>query len=372
MVYRCVVIFCVIWRTWSSTITWTVPSSVMAAKRADTQTTIVLVRSPVSWPEAAEGCKKIGATLTRIDNEYMQMVVTSFARKEWSNDWKEAWFALRWSNSNTEIIWADNCDTFNSSSWNMFDSSANGNAKVNYGCYSNVLVADDSKSSLYDSVVNTQLTAVDLTRSSPTDCREMCDKVYGCYLASYLGNGSCILGVISNTSNTYIRSNIFLADNYTLTAVQSQSISSKQTYNCTSVIENSTVTATISTQNNTEASGAESSTSSATNLTHQSDVELSTQMTSSLCVPSIIRYNLTQEEKEDLISAIISELIVDAKSTLKSQSQRTSAEDERPSAQALGYVAVGVICFVVCVIFAIDAPNVYFCLQDHRKVGSTQ
>ncbi|KAK0042950.1 hypothetical protein Bpfe_027614 [Biomphalaria pfeifferi] len=415
--YRLFVLFCLIHQAWTSTNIWTIPST---AEQVNAQTTILLVRNLMTWYDAAVACRKLGATLTRIETDYFQEKITSFAQNDWAKDWGNAWFGLAWlaSTDGQYLAWADNCQSFNASAWNMFETSASSNFKSNNGCYaldkesllwmrkscgmkknflcSRVEAYNITNINLYSTLANTQMIAVNLSKSSPSDCRNMCDRILGCYVTSYIGNSSCVLGVLSNTSNTYIKPEILIADVYTFNDTQQLDIETAGNTNVTLCTSNNASSSTLTdsavslndldllvskdvcSYNETTSLSQSTSTltaeyfisdlSSATTTSsdQSSDAEQSTQMlmTSTVHVQNV---NFTLEEREALINAIVIKLIIDVKSTLKSQSLLYSAEDRRPSAQALGYVAIGIIVFVLCVIVAIDAPNVYYLLRTQQK-----
>lgn len=94
--------------------------------------------------------------------------------------------------------------------------------------------------------------------------------------------------------------------------------------------------------------------------------EAATTLTPS-CTRSVAPVNLTNEQKDAILSSIVTELTIDAKTTSAAQLRYTSAEDERTSAHALGFVAVGVMTVVFGIILFIDAPNLYLSLQNRIK-----
>uniref|UniRef100_A0A2C9LGI2 C-type lectin domain-containing protein n=1 Tax=Biomphalaria glabrata TaxID=6526 RepID=A0A2C9LGI2_BIOGL len=231
----------------------------------------------------------------------------------------------------------------------MFETSASSNFKSNNGCY-----ALDKESLLW------------MRKSCGMKKNFLCSRVEA-YTDVYTFNDTQQLDIetAGNTNVTLCTSNNASSSTLTDSAVSLNDLdllvsNDVCSYNETTSPSQSTSTLTA------EYFISDSSSDTTTSSDQSSDAEQSTQMlmTSTVHVQNV---NFTLEEREALINAIVSKLIIDVKSTLKSQSLLYSAEDRRPSAQALGYVAIGIIVFVLCVIVAIDAPNVYYLLRTQQK-----
>ena len=90
-----------------------------------------------------------------------------------------------------------------------------------------------------------------------------------------------------------------------------------------------------------------------------------TQTADQLCPSSSTpAFNLSSQEVDEAVSAIVSELIIDERSTSRSKARYTSAPDHRVSSRTMGGLAMGFIFIVMLLILAMDAPTMFIALKE--------
>ncbi|XP_059165842.1 uncharacterized protein LOC131948299 [Physella acuta] len=378
---------------------WFLPNTV---ETASGRTKFILVKNKVSWRVAFDACKNLGASLTRVDTPAVQRELTSFANNQWINDWDEAWISLVWHQDGTTqtLVWADACQTANTSQWANFEKTDDAQYTNGEECYSldklnlkwnkkNCAISqyflctkmeyyNFSKTEGYEPV---DIALYPVRPQAPTseDCNAFCDRVFGCFMTSFTDETGCVLALINSTTKSFVKSDRIIAEvsNISVNDLASIDQSTTRTFNAcdTSVITSSLpdgyifiegIQVSLSSSCTTETLTVSAQPTELPTLPCSSTPEAGTTSTPT-CTPNVAAVNLTNEQKDAMLSSIVDELTINAKTTSVALLRYTSAEDKRTSAHALGFIAVGVLTVVFCIILFIDAPNLYLSVQNRIK-----